>query len=353
VLIGEENYHLFDRTELKYTNWEDAGEKLFDTHYGWMVEVDPFDPDWPPRKHTAMGRMRHENAALTVSRETGRVVAYMGEDREDRFIFKFVTKGAYQPDQREENKNLFSEGAIFVAGFDRETAQGKWIPLTLEEPRLAERFEDEAELLVHLSEAASLLLDHPKQVERSRTIPFSRPEDLEIHPLDGSVYAALTGNPAGGDFFGEIVRLVEQGDPAVSKFFTLERFAAGGLPDGFVNPDNLFFDSRGNLWVAEDMSPYALNRGFYRKHGNNGLFMIPTAGPLKGRPFRFATAPNGAEFSGPWFTPDEKTLFLSVQHPGETTYLPEDSTEEPVWTSHWPPDNDPRPRPGVIAIQGF
>lgn len=347
ILVAEENYHLYTRNEPEYTNWEDVGEKFFETHYGWIMEVDPFDPRWEPRKHTSLGRMKHENAALTVSRETGKVVVYLGEDAEDRFLFKFVSEGVYQPTDREHNKTLLTEGVIYAAGFNRMSGRGEWIPLTLDNPRISDRFEDEAEMLVNLPEAAGLFLDLPKMAKKSRTIPFSRSEDVEIHPLDGSVYVALTENISGGDFFGEILRLVEEGDPAVSRSFVFERFSAGGLPEGFSNPDNLVFDSRGNLWVAEDISGKSLNRGIYRGHGNNGLWMIPTAGPLKGRPFRFATAPNGAEFTGPWFSPDGKTLFLSVQHPGETTLT------EGEWTSHWPPDDDPRPRPGVIAIRGF
>ena len=184
--------------------------------------------------------------------------------------------------------------------------------------------------------------------------PTDRPEDVEINPIDGTIYIAHTNNDKHGNFHGHITRFVEANDDLASLEFDFEIFAAGGKQSGFSAPDNLTFDTQGNLWTVTDISSSKLNGGIYKHFKNNGMFVIPTI-PYKnvkedevGEAYQFASAPLEAEMTGPCFTPDETTLFLSVQHPGENT----EDAKKP--TSMWPHrKGDTMPRPTVVAITGF
>ncbi|KPC74656.1 hypothetical protein ADL26_09445 [Thermoactinomyces vulgaris] len=303
-----------------------------DTHYGWVVEVDPFDPSSTPQKHTALGRFSHENAAMTLSKD-GRLVVYMGDDSNDQYFYKYVSKKKYQPSRGKDNRSLLSEGTLYVANL----ADGKWVPLDLEEsPTLKARFKTQGEVLVHARDAAKLV----------GATPLDRPEDVEVNPRDGSVYLALTNNTNHGNFHGQILRLIEDGDDAAAKRFVFEVFAVGGRQSGFSCPDNLLFDKQGNLWVCTDISSGKMNKNnTYESFKNNGLFFIATQGRQAGEAFQFASGPREAEMTGPDFTPDQRTLFIAVQHPGEETKDPKNPT------SHWPYGDIPRP--AVVAIRGF
>ena len=123
-------------------------------HYGWVVEVDPFDRKSRPRKHTWLGRVRHENVALTISKKSGRIVAYTGHDQPDECIYKFVSSGAYNPDDREKNMELLSDGMLYVADF----ANGRWVALDYENNSIFKdnSFRNQADVLVRAPEAAKL-----------------------------------------------------------------------------------------------------------------------------------------------------------------------------------------------------
>ncbi|MBM9502277.1 DUF839 domain-containing protein [Leptospira sp. 201903071] len=309
-----------------------------EAHYGWVIEVDPFDPKSTPVKHTALGRFSHENAALVLSPE-GKLVVYMGDDAKDQFVYKYISKNSYDPSYGAGNSSLLEEGILYAADFEK----GTWIPLDLEINEVLKnsklengkrRFNSQADVLVHCREAAKIC----------GATPMDRPEDIEIHPIDGTVFIAMTNNDSHGNFFGQIVRIQEKSGNHAGLEFDFEVFAAGGRGSGFASPDNLAFDKRGNLWMVTDVSQKNLNRSVYKKFGNNGMFVIPTSGTDSGKAFQFASAPVGAELTGLWFTPDEKELFVSVQHPGETTK----DYRNP--TSHWPQGGNSIPRPGVIAI---
>ena len=141
--------------------------------------------------------------------------------------------------------------------------------------------------------------------------------------------------------------MFEKDNNHAGEAFSFEIFATGGPQSGFAAPDNMAFDSAGNLWVVTDISSTSTNEGIYKSFGNNGVFFIPTTGEAKGVASQFASAPVGAEMTGPWFTPDEKTLFMAVQHPGENLT----SYDKP--TSKWPHGKAAHALPGVIAITGF
>ncbi|WP_404357873.1 DUF839 domain-containing protein [Cytobacillus firmus] len=330
VLSAEEN---FESTS------KDAG--LNDTHYGWIVEIDPFDPNFKPRKHTALGRFNHENAAVGLTNDN-RVVVYMGDDKKDACVYKFISKNKYIKSRGKANADLLEEGTLYAANM----GSGKWVPLTIENVQkavkgdadLLKKFQTQADVAVHCHEAALLI----------GGTPTDRPEDVEISPFDKTVFIAHTNNDKHGNFHGHITRFIEEGDDLGALTFDFEIFAAGGKQSGFSAPDNLTFDSLGNLWTVTDMSSSKLNTGIYTHFANNGMFVIPTIGKNTGEAFQFASAPIEAELTGPSFTPNETTLFLSIQHPGEET---EDLNN---LTSKWPHrKGDTMPRPGVVAITGF
>lgn len=330
LLTCEENY--------EYTA-EDSG--LDETHYGWVVEVDPFDADFKVRKHTALGRFNHENASMGTTKD-GRVVVYMGDDKKDACVYKFVSKGKYNERLGKKNSELLNEGTLYAA----DLSSGEWISLTVEAVREAakgkqeilDKFQTQADVVVHAHDAAILL----------GATPTDRPEDVEISPFDGTIFVAHTNNDKHGNIHGHITRFFEKdGDHGASEFqFSI--FVAGGIQSGFSAPDNLTFDQYGTLWTVTDISSSKLNDKVWKPFKNNGMFAIPTSGPQEGEAFQFASAPVEAELTGPSFTPDEKTLFLSIQHPGEET---EDLSKP---TSMWPHrSGDRMPRPAVVAIRGF
>jgi uncharacterized protein len=330
VLSAEENYE---------STSKDAG--LNETHYGWIVEVDPFNEKFEPRKHTALGRFHHENAAMGLAND-GRVVVYMGDDKTDACVYKFISKNKYIESRKQANSDLLEEGTLYAA----DMRKGKWIALTIEDvrekakdkPELLQKFQTQADVLVNAHEAAILL----------GATPTDRPEDVEISPFDKTVFIAHTNNANHGNMHGHITRFIEANGDLGSLTFDFEIFAAGGRQSGFSAPDNLTFDSEGNLWTVTDISSSSLNQGIYTTFKNNGVFVIPSMGKNQGEAFQFASAPVEAELTGPCFTKDETTLFLAVQHPGEET----EDINNP--TSMWPHrKGDNQPRPAVVAITGF
>lgn len=327
-------------------NWETTADKanLDTTHYGWVVEVDPFDKDdkyFKPRKHTALGRFHHENCAMGLSKDR-RVVVYSGDDKAGACVYKYISKGKFIESKGKENSRLLEEGTLYAADMEL----GVWLALTIENVRdaangnqeLLNKFRTQADVLVHAHEAAILL----------GATPTDRPEDVEISPIDNTIYIAHTNNTSKGNFHGHITRFFESKGDLGSLTFSYEIFAAGGTQSGFSAPDNLDFDRHGNLWTVTDISTSSLNRGTYEPFKNNGMFVIPTTGLEKGKAFQFASGPVESELTGPWFTPNEKNMFLSVQHPGEQTK----DINSP--TSMWPHrKGDTMPRPSVVVIKGF
>jgi uncharacterized protein len=336
VLSAEENYE---------DTCEAAG--LDERHYGWIVEVDPFDAKFQVRKHTALGRFHHENAAMGLTKD-GRVVVYMGDDVKDACVYKFISEDKYVKSAGRDNSKLLEKGTLYVANMKK----GEWVPMTLETVRAAikgkadleAKYKTQADILVYADEASLLV----------GGTPTDRPEDVEISPFDKTVFIAHTNNDRHGNFHGHITRFIEDNNDLGSLTFDFEIFAAGGKQSGFSAPDNLTFDSNANLWTVTDISSSSLNKGIHKHFKNNGLFVIPTVAYKNvkedeiGEAYQFASGPVEAEMTGPCFTPDETTLFLAVQHPGEGTK----DAKNP--TSMWPHrKGDTMPRPAVVAITGF
>ncbi len=289
VLTCEENYEGF------YAQGSEAGwEKFYPLpleHYGWVVEVDPLTG--AARKLTAMGRFVHEGARIVVAKD-GRPVAYMGDDSNDQCLYKFIGS----------KPGSLEAGTLYVA----DVKAGRWLSLDREShPELKKRFKTQTELLVATREAA--------QIVGGTTL--NRPEGIDVHPKTGDIVVSLTNNLKKNDFYGSILKLEEAKADPLALEFKSSTLVTGGAELGFACPDNLVFDARGDLWFACDVSGSKLNKGEYAAFGNNGLYHMPLSGAGAGKPVRVLSAPVEAELTGPSFADDGKTMFLSVQHPGE------------------------------------
>ena len=304
-----------------YYNWEQF-YTYPPEHYGWVVEINP--KDGSSQKHIALGRFAHECCTL-YELEDKRVVAYSGDDANDEHLYKFISS----------TPSSLKEGTLYVA----DTINGKWLPLDWEQqPVLKQQFKNQTEVLIRAREASKLL----------GATPLNRPEDIEIDPVSGNILISLTNNKPKNDFHGSILKIEETNGEFDALTFNASTYIAGSEENGFTCPDNLAFDLAGNLWITSDISGSSMNKidNQYTSFKNNALYVIPRYGKDAGKVIRVASAPKDAELTGPWFSPDGKTLFLSVQHPGEQTK----DVKNP--TSSWPFDEDNIPKPAVVAIRG-
>jgi uncharacterized protein len=211
-----------------------------------------------------------------------------------------VSNKKFNKNNREANFDILESGTLYVADLNKQT----WVALDYAtNEKLQKEFGSQADVLTQARQAGRVV----------GATPLDRPEDVEIHPHDGSVFLALTNNSKHGNFHGQIYRFVPANGDHASDKFTFEVFIAGGQQSGITCPDNLHFDSKGNLWVVEDFGATEDNQ--YAAYKNCGVFMVPTDGKNYGDPFQFASGPLGSELTGPWLTPDERTLFVDVQHP--------------------------------------
>ncbi len=323
ILTCEENYDMFygdvDRKGNQITRSEMQWNKFYPEnrpqHYGWVVEVNP--QTGKAKKLISLGRCAHECAAVTRGKN-GRIVAYTGDDTINEHLYKFIS----------DTNDSLERGKLYVANLEK----GEWISLQLDEnPILKKHFKSQTEIQIFTREAAKLV----------GATPLDRPEDIEFDPLTGNVLVSLTNNKPAGNYYGKILKVVES-DPTSLKF-QHDTFLAGGKEIGFACPDNLVFDRKGNLWFTSDMSDRDMHQGPYAGLGNNVLFVFVRSGEQAGKVIRVAQAPIDAEFTGPCFAPDYKTLFLSVQHPGEGGTL-----DKP--TSTWPDGGIPKS--SVVMLSG-
>lgn len=328
--------------------------------FGWIIEVDPYDPASKPVKHTALGRFKHE-AATTVINGDGRLVVYTGDDERFEYVYKFVSNGTFDAAKGRANSALLDDGTLFVAKLDAD-GNVTWMPLVHGQGELTEAngFKSQADVLIEARRAADLL----------KATKMDRPEDIETSDKTGKVYVVLTkndkrkadqvdaANARAENKWGHIVEMVPpmtdgKADHAATSF-TWSAFIQAGNPaeaaqgssyggavtdaGWFANPDNVAFDAAGRMWIATDGFP---------DHGvHDGLWVTETEGDGRAITRHFLGCPRGAELCGPAFTPDGTTLFVSIQHPGD-----EDGSNFAAPSTRWPDFKDGMPsRPTVVAI---
>ncbi|MEY3162633.1 MAG: hypothetical protein RIT25_2627, partial [Planctomycetota bacterium] len=354
------------RTGFGY-NWHVA-EPRFDltvnrneaNHFGWCVEVNPFEPDSTPVKRSALGRFKHEGATVVEAR--GRAVAYSGDDENGEYVYKYVSKRPWREDIAR-GRSPLDEGILYVARFDAD-GRGTWLPLAHGVGPLttANGWVDQADVLIRTRQAADA-------VGATRC---HRPEWVAVHPESKDVYVTFTngtGNNApvnsnrASNPYGHIVRIVEKRADNTATTFEWDIFLLAGDPayDAtvpanqpiFGSPDGIWADDDGLVWIQTDISNSSQNlasRGYDRIGNNQMLCADPETGEVK----RFMTGPRGCEVTGVITTPDKRTMFVNIQHPGESTsywntQFGAPTVANPSTVSSWPFGG--RPRPATVVIR--
>lgn len=363
--------------------------------FGWVVEIDPWNPQSTPIKRTALGRFKHESAGVVVG-ENNAVAVYMGDDERNEYVYKFVSAGSFNPKNPAANRDILDSGTLYVAKFNGD-GSGVWLPLVWNQNGLvpANGFADQGEVLIKCRQAA----------DRLGATMMDRPEWVAIHPTTREVYLTLTNNSNRGNTpssvnnpngttlagsarppvdsansrpdndYGHIIRwretggdvgattfewdiFVQCGDKATTKTLGASYTAAGH--DGYVGningddygaPDGLWFDKDGRLWIQTDQAGNA--QGDWVNIGGN---MMMCADPSSGATKRFLTSPKNCEVTGVITTPDGKTMFIGIQHPGEdwaenftdNSTWPDSGVNGPTTASEQPSVS--RPRSAVVVI---
>jgi secreted PhoX family phosphatase len=397
VLSGEENFNQYfmaagtDPREKRYglgpggdsRSWRSVDPRFDATNpayanepnrFGWVVEIDPTDKRSTPVKHTAMGRFKHEGANVIINKD-GRAVAYMGDDERFDYVYRFVSRNKFRPGgsakDRRRNLRLLSRGDLSVARFTGDGLEdgvsdgaGEWIPLTVDGESVVPGFSTE-EVLVYTRLAADAV--QPTKMDR--------PEDVEPNPVNGRIYVACTNNtdrgkpgkegptepnPRAANKDGHVVEIIPSKGDHTHRRFRWNLLLICGDPDtagtyfggyqGPVSPiscpDNVAFDSVGNLWVSTDGQPSSLSH-------NDGLFKVPVEGPERGRVQQFLSVPAGAETSGPVIHDQDGSVFVAVQHPGEdgSYAAPQSFFPDYVAPGATPaPGEFSGPRPSVVQV---
>lgn len=386
--------------------------------FGWVVELDPYDPTKAPRKRTALGRFGHEGcwpSNVVVGRKPA---FYMGDDARGEYLYKFVSAQPWAAadgsaaDRLAIGDKYLDAGTLYVARFAAD-GTGTWLPLvfgqnglTASNPSYA--FADQADVLVHARLAGDVL----------GATRMDRPEWTAVNPVTGEMYLTLTNNNATvrplsgtdaanprhyndtrsgtaqrGNPNGHILRLKEAGDNSEATSFTWDIYLFGadsaeadpanvnisGLDatNDFSSPDGLWFGRPQNasglvnpiLWIQTD------DGAFTDKTNNQMLVAIPgrvgdgaaktitntgadgstrTQATFVGKAAtptllkRFLVGPKGCEITGVDSTPDGRTLFVNIQHPGEDGSLT-------TLQSSWPATQaggtaTARPRSATVVI---
>jgi secreted PhoX family phosphatase len=386
-----------------------AGNRNEPNRFGWVVEIDPWNPNSTPVKRTAMGRFKHEGAQVVVDKND-RVAFYMGDDERNEYIYKFVCARKLDRKNRARNRDMLDHGTLYVARFDAD-GSGQWLPLVWGQNGLTPEngFADQAEVLIKCRQAA----------DRLGATMMDRPEWGAAHPLTGEVYMTLTNNSRRGNTpassnkadgttaaasanppvdaanprpdndYGHIIRWRETGGVVTAETFEWDIFVlcgdkqvysttktlggsynkanligidpadpllgkqvyAGNINgDDYGAPDGLWFDKDGRLWIQTDQAGDA--KGDWVNIGGN---VMMCADPSTGETRRFLTSPPHCEVTGVVSTPDGKTMFVGIQHPGE------DWVNSYTENSRWPDNgangpttftgsNPARPRSAVVVI---
>ncbi|MNO66321.1 hypothetical protein D3C76_571070 [compost metagenome] len=332
---GSSNYYAWEAVDPRfdatpYPDQPHAGHVNEPHRFGWVVEVDPFDPQSTPKKRTAVGRFCRECSTLSLGADN-RMAFYYGDDTKGEYVYKFVPAGRYMPDDPAANRDLLDEGTLYVARFDVDGG-GRWLPLVFGENGLNadNGFASQAEVLLNARAAADHL----------GATPMDRPEWVAVHPQTREVYVSLTNNsdrgrkanqpqdaanPRKRNLHGQILRWNEAGSDPTATSFRWEVFLLAGEGkdsdadenlrgtingDIFSSPDSLYFDRAGRLWIETDYED-----GEEEMHAM-GCNQLLCADPQSREVRRFLVGPRGCEMTGITQTPDGRTMWVNIQHPG-------------------------------------
>jgi len=391
-------------------NWH-KGDPRFDlsvnpnepNRFGWVVEIDPLTPNSKPKKRTALGRFKHENAECVLSK-SNKAVVYTGCDERNEYLYKFVSTGTYDPANKASGANLLDAGILYVARFDAGTVVGDnqgvgtWLPLVHGQNGLTAEngFANQAEVLIKARQAAdrvgATMMDRPEWVAANRTksgevfLACTNNNRRGTTPassnkVDGTTTAASArpavdeANPRAVNNWGHVIRINEASDDSAATTFVWDIFVIAGNPalegakkgssninasNTFNSPDGIQVDPEGRLWIQTDGS-YS-NVGDYVGQGNNQMLV---ANIQTKEINRFLVGPSGCEVTGVCWTPDSRTMFVNIQHPGEAGGHPNAPKDlqgyasldlllvnKPTAFSKWPDGaNAGRPRSGTIVIR--
>jgi len=351
--------------------------------FGYIVEIDPYDPRSRAIKRTALGRFAHESAAYGHPVKGQPLAFYMGDDSSFEYVYRFVSTALWDPkDARPNAQNrraigdkYLNHGTLYVARFDAD-GTGEWLPLTTDA-----RAQDGRTLGEIFGSLDGILLDTRSAADAVGATPMDRPEWNAVHPRNGDVYVTLTNNtkrsadntnaanPRANNATGHIVRWHD--DAGSTRFvWDIFVFGADAGADATINrsgltpanqlasPDGIAFDARGILWIDTDNGIDGGRKNEVARTVNDQVLAVIPA-PLAARSDptqpaihsgnqadlrRFFVGPNEAEITGFAYTPDHRTIFLNVQHPGNwPAYNTRDATVIPV--------GKVRPRSATVVIQ--
>jgi secreted PhoX family phosphatase len=396
-LACEENFNgYFQKTLANRTTLElrygiapfGSGFRYFTTHprfnadmelnepnrFGWVVEIDPFEPKSTPVKRTALGRIKHEGAWVQETKG-GNIVVYMGDDERNEYIYRYVSNLPWRVARRR-GINPLDDGILYVARFNAD-GTGDWLPLTPSNPSLAGRSLND--ILINTRGAAdavgATMMDRPEWIDtfphaltaiatltnnnRRGTTPVS------INNPDGSTTAGSARppvdavNPRVNNVYGHIITWKYDKD-WTEPDFEWDIFVLAGNPaavpsdgsdidgDKFGSPDGIYVAPSGRVWIQTDVSTSTINAGAYAGFGNNQMLC---ADPENGEIRRFLQGPKQCEITCAMVTPDERTMFVGIQHPGETADESPNDPANPKKLSSWPDgDGGGRPRSSCIVI---
>ncbi|WP_299880799.1 PhoX family phosphatase [uncultured Cocleimonas sp.] len=342
--------------------------------YGYIVEIDPYNPDSTAVKRTALGRFRHEGCAYGKLEAGKPIVFYSGHDSRFEYLYKFESTAMWDPADADRTDRLavgakyMDSGTLYVARFDGD-GKGMWLPLVLTTPSadgsetLANSFSSQADIILNTAGAADIV----------GATPMDRPEWTAVDPVTGTVYLTLTNNtqrtdttnpanPRLNNAFGHIIRWDEVEG---SNEFDWDIFVFGSPEDAdaetnlsgldefnqFASPDGMAFDARGIMWVqtdngADEVTSYTNDQmlavvpsKLVDADGNQEVLSASNQAELR----RFFVGPNNCEVTGLSLTPDQKNFFVNIQHPGNWPYSTNAAEETPEGTSV-------RPRASTVVI---
>lgn len=368
---GEDQFVRFDATSKGASAVEDYRNEP--NCFGWMVEIDPFRPESAPVKRTTLGRFGHEGVVFGPAIEGQPVVCYSGDDSTNQYIYKFVSDQPYQKGVTD--GSILDTGTLYAARFN-DDGSGEWLPLVYGQNGLdvSNDFADQADVLVNTRMAADIM----------GATPMDRPEWGAVDPNNGDVYFTLTNNsgrsetdaanPRRQNRHGHIIRWEESDGNHASTTFNWDIFLFGGDAGGsgeahlkgegievdgqrqaltadnlLSSPDGLWIDKDSRVWIQTDIGEGNQNRNEFEVFGNNAMLC---ADPATGEMRRFLTGPIGQEVTGVITTPDQKTMFINIQHPGATTTPDEWANGQRYVRSSWPDRNPVRmpPRSATVVI---